>query len=45
MLPAAAVMFALLAAFTLLWLPRDGIELSMDKMMAKRRQSGLVQRR
>jgi Na+/H+ antiporter NhaD/arsenite permease-like protein len=32
MLPAAAVMFALLAAFTLLWLPRDGIELSMDKM-------------
>jgi len=32
MLPAAVVMFALLAAFTLLWLPRDGIELSMDRM-------------
>jgi len=32
MLPAAVVMFALLAAFTLLWLPRDGIELSMDTM-------------
>lgn len=32
MLPAAVVMFALLAAFTLLWLPRDSVELSMDKM-------------
>ena len=32
MLPAAVVMFALLAAFTLLWLPRDGIKLSMDRM-------------
>ena len=32
MLPAAVVMFALLAAFTLLWLPRDSIELSREKM-------------
>ncbi|WP_458071558.1 SLC13 family permease [Rhodanobacter sp. BL-MT-08] len=32
MLPAAIVMFALLAAFTLLWLPGDSIELSRKKM-------------
>ncbi len=32
MLPAAAVMFVLLAAFTLLWLPRHSVQLSMDKM-------------
>ena len=32
MLPAAAVMFALLAAFTLLWLPRDRIELTPDRI-------------
>lgn len=32
MLPAAVMMFALLAAFTLLWLPRDSIELSREKM-------------
>ncbi|MBB5360397.1 Na+/H+ antiporter NhaD/arsenite permease-like protein [Rhodanobacter sp. ANJX3] len=32
MLPAAVVMFALLAAFTLLWLPRGSIELSREKM-------------
>jgi Na+/H+ antiporter NhaD/arsenite permease-like protein len=32
MLPAAAVMFVLLAAFTLLWLPRDSVELSRKKM-------------
>jgi Na+/H+ antiporter NhaD/arsenite permease-like protein len=32
MLPAAMVMFALVAALTLLWLPRDRIELTPDKM-------------
>ena len=32
MLPAAAVMFALVAAFTWLWLPRDRIELAPDKI-------------
>jgi len=32
MLPAAAVMFGLLAAFTWLWLPRDRIELTPDKI-------------
>ncbi|MFC5579578.1 SLC13 family permease [Rhodanobacter terrae] len=32
MLPAAAVMFALLAAFTLLWLPRDRVALSPDRI-------------
>ncbi|GAB2557639.1 SLC13 family permease [Rhodanobacter koreensis] len=32
MLPAATVMFALLAAFTLLWLPRDRIELTPDRI-------------
>ena len=32
MLPAAAVMFVLLAAFTVLWLPRDSVQLSLDKM-------------
>ncbi|WP_254423973.1 SLC13 family permease [Rhodanobacter sp. C03] len=32
MLPAAAVMFVLLAAFTWLWLPRDRIELTPDKI-------------
>jgi Na+/H+ antiporter NhaD/arsenite permease-like protein len=32
MLPAAGVMFALLAAFTWLWLPRDRIELASDKI-------------
>ena len=32
MLPAAAVMFLLLGAFTLLWLPRDNVELSPDQM-------------
>jgi Na+/H+ antiporter NhaD/arsenite permease-like protein len=32
MLPTAAVMFVLLAAFTWLWLPRDRIELTPDKI-------------
>ena len=32
MLPAAAVMFVLVAAFTWLWLPRDRIELASDKI-------------
>ncbi|MBB6187294.1 SLC13 family permease [Rhodanobacter sp. MP7CTX1] len=32
MLPAAAVMFALVATFTWLWLPRDRIELAPDKI-------------
>jgi len=32
MLPAAAVMFALVAGFTWLWLPRDRIELAPDKI-------------
>ena len=32
MLPAAAVMFALLAAFTLLWLPRERIELIPERL-------------
>jgi Na+/H+ antiporter NhaD/arsenite permease-like protein len=32
MLPAAAVMFALVVAFTWLWLPRDRIELAPDKI-------------
>lgn len=32
MLPAAAVMFVLVAAFTWLWLPRDRIELTPDKI-------------
>jgi len=32
MLPAAAVMFGLLAAFTWLWLPSDRIELTPDKI-------------
>jgi Na+/H+ antiporter NhaD/arsenite permease-like protein len=32
MLPAATVMFVLVAAFTWLWLPRDRIELTPDKM-------------
>ncbi|HEY1590134.1 MAG TPA: SLC13 family permease [Rhodanobacter sp.] len=31
-LPAAAVMFALLAAFTLLWLPRERVELIPDRI-------------
>ena len=32
MLPAASVMFALVAAFTLLWLPRDRVELTPDRI-------------
>lgn len=32
MLPAAAVMFVLVAAFTLLWVPRDRVELTPDKI-------------
>jgi Na+/H+ antiporter NhaD/arsenite permease-like protein len=32
MLPAAGVMFVLVAAFTWLWLPRDRIELASDKI-------------
>lgn len=32
MLPAAAVMFALVASFTLLWLPRDRVELAPDRI-------------
>ncbi|MFC5438122.1 SLC13 family permease [Rhodanobacter umsongensis] len=32
MLPAAAVMFALVAAFTLLWLPRDRVALTPDRI-------------
>ena len=32
MLPAASVMFALVAAFTWLWLPRDRIELAPEKI-------------
>jgi Na+/H+ antiporter NhaD/arsenite permease-like protein len=32
MLPAAAVMFVLVAAFTVLWLPRDRVELGTDQM-------------
>jgi Na+/H+ antiporter NhaD/arsenite permease-like protein len=32
MLPAAAAMFVLLAAFTMLWLPRDSVQLSREQM-------------
>lgn len=32
MLPAAAVMFVLVAGFTVLWLPRDRVELATDQM-------------
>jgi Na+/H+ antiporter NhaD/arsenite permease-like protein len=32
MLPTAAVMFVLLAAFTLLWLPKDRVELAPDRI-------------
>lgn len=35
MLPTAGVMFVLVAAFTLLWLPRDRIELTPDRIDGK----------